>query len=316
MSAVSMKEKLAAYAKDHAMPGTTGRVLVPGMPLHIDGDYLCYYCAGNDETSPDTARANVIDRIKRACEVSGADPSKVFVHMSTPDCTKGLRFIVADSPTSKPYQGQRNTGRKPKNWQHLRDWIDDYSGPFFTTAQWRDREADDGMAHVSEAGYALGKTPAVMTADKDMRMFAGLHVVWKTFELVEVLPGTYDKVAGGKQYGHKFFWMQMLMGDTADNILGLPRVGEVAAVKTLAGTTCNQEAFDAVIDVYKSKMGDDYAEHFVEQAILLWMRTSAKAPLLDFIDGMKVIWPADIIRAASRVRARVADHPGNPANVR
>ncbi|QOI69524.1 exonuclease [Xanthomonas phage Xaa_vB_phi31] len=295
-------ERLKEHARNAPMPGTTARPPVEGMPLHIDGDYAAYYCAGNDETSPGTARQNLLDRIERAKQVSGA--TRVIVHLSDRACDKGLRFFVAQS---KPYQGQRNTGRKPQNWDYLREYMETYEGDAFEVKNWIDREADDGMAYVSEAAYKIGRPGAVLTADKDMRMFAGLHIVWKTFEMVEVTPGTYDLMHDGKQYGHKWFWMQMLMGDTADNIMGLPRVGEVAAVKALAGTTSNAEAYPIVLDMYRSKMGDAYADHFVEQAALLWMRTDKGAYLRNFAEALALDWGTDVARAAVRMERRVME---------
>lgn len=294
------KAKIAEHAKNAPMPGTTARPLVEGQPLHVDGDYLAYYCAGNDDTSVGEARNNALSRLARGAEVSGS--SRIIVHLSARDCDKGKRHAVAKS---KPYQGQRDSGRKPKNWDSLREWMEDYDGDRFTVKVWRDREADDGMAYVSEASYRINRPGAVMTADKDMRMFAGLHIVWKTYEMVEIPQGTYEKWHGGKCYGHKWFWLQMIQGDTADNIPGLPRCGEVAALKTLEGTTCNQQAMEKVLDLYRSKMGDDYSDYFVEQAVLLWMRTDIGAKLCDFLTIPGVEWPADVRRAANRLMERV-----------
>lgn len=298
----AMMERLKAHAMNAPMPGTTARPPVEGMPLHIDGDYLAYYCAGNDETKPHEAREAVLHRIQRGKEVSGA--TRVIIHLSDRACDKGLRYFVAQS---KPYQGQRNNSRKPQNWDYLREWMETYDGDAFEVKNWIDREADDGMAYVSEAAYKIGRPGAVMTADKDMRMFAGLHLVWKTYEMVEVLPGTFDLFKCGKQYGHKWFWMQMLQGDTADNIMGLPRVGEVAAQKTLAKATNNQQAFEAVIELYKAKMGDAYADHFVEQAALLWMRTDKNAYVRNFTAALDVAWTTDVQRAAVRMERRVME---------
>ncbi|WWO60349.1 exonuclease [Stenotrophomonas phage SB2] len=296
----AMMERIKAHAKDHAMPGTIARQSVEGMPLHIDGDYAAYYCAGNDETSEATARQNLRDRIQRGLEVTGA--TRAIIHLSDPMTTKGMRYFIAQS---KPYQAQRSGSGKPKNWAYLREYMSLYEGDLFTMKNWTDREADDGMAYVAEQSYIVGRPGAVMTADKDMRMFAGLHLVWKTFELVEVLPGTYDLFRCGKQYGHKWFWMQMIQGDTADNILGLPGCGEVAAQKILAGTTDNQQAYERVINTYRKKMGDKYADHFAEQAALLWMRTDKGAAIDNFLTIPNVGWEADIARAAKRLVDRV-----------
>lgn len=294
------QDRLKQHAKNAPMPGTSAREAVEGQPLHIDGDYMAYYCAGNDDTSPATARENCIDRIERALFVSGS--TRPIVHLSDRACDKGLRFLIAEA---KPYQGQRDGGRKPKNWDVLRDWMETYEGNRFEVKNWIDREADDGMAYVCEAAAHINRPAALLTADKDMRMFAGLHIVWKTFEMVEVPTGTFDITHDGKQYGHKWFWLQMLHGDTADNIPGLPRVGEVAATKALSGVKNNQQAYEVVRDFYINKMGDRYADYFVEQAALLWMRTDKSARVLNFMTIPGVEFAIDIERAASRMRDRV-----------
>ncbi|QWT56568.1 5'-3' exonuclease [Stenotrophomonas phage BUCT598] len=301
----AQKAKLAAHAKNNAMPGFSSRPLVNGMVLLVDGDYAAYYCAGNDDTSERQAWENFINMIQQAKEQCGAE--YIRVHLSSSGCNKGHRYRVSMSPTSKLYQAQRSTGRKPKNWAYLRGRMETYEGDIFQAVHWMDREADDGMALASVSALKKGRMDCVLTADKDMRMFGGLHMVWKTKALVEVPLNAYDIVAHGKQYGHKWFWMQMLQGDQADNILGLPRVGEVAATKALADTVDNGTAFVAVLDMYRSKMGDAYADHFVEQAALLWMRVDPAARVDDFLDMPDVFWTVDIRRAAERMLKRVHD---------
>ena len=295
------RARIAAHAKDNPMPGTTARPLVAGQPLHVDGDYAAYYCSGNDDTSVGEARQKFLDKIRDAKHVSGSD--RIIVHLSDRACDKGLRFLIAES---RPYQGQRNTGRKPNNWEYLREFMETYSGDAFVVQNWKDREADDGMAYLAEQSYNIGRPGAVLTADKDMRMFAGLHIVWKTHQMVEIVPGTYERVFADKVYGHKWFWLQMLTGDQADNIPGLPRVGEVAAHKLLDGTENNQQAFERVIEMYKAKMGDAYPDYFVEQAALLWMRTGKTAPVHDFFLNLPFVeWTTDVARATKRLTQRV-----------
>ncbi|WEL95563.1 exonuclease [Xanthomonas phage vB_XooS_NR08] len=298
---------IEAQARRNPMPLTQDRPIVAGMPLHVDGDYLAYYCSGNDDTSPSEAKRASVDMIKRGMQAAGAD--RAIVHLSASNCTKGHRFVIASgSQTSKPYQGQRKSGQKPANWEHLREWLEGYEGPLFKVKIWTDREADDGIAYCTEAAYTLGRPGAVMSADKDFRMFAGVHVVWRTLQVVEIQPGTYDQMFAGKQYGHKFFWLQMIMGDPADNIVGLPGCGEVAAEKTLDGTSSNQDAMTAVVALYKKRMTELWAQHFVEQASLLWMRTDSVASPTDFLKIAD--YPAEVREAAAQMVERLAQKIG------
>jgi DNA polymerase-1 len=84
-------------------------------------------------------------------------------------------------------------------------------------------------------------------------------------------------------YGHKWFWSQLVTGDTADFIPGLPGQGSKAAEKLLAGTKSNQDAYEAVSGLYKARVGAGWASYLVEQAGLLWMRTGAVGEVLDFL---------------------------------
>ena len=269
---------------------------VVGRTLIVDGDYLAYYAAGNDDTDAGRARQNAREKLQAFKAFSGA--TKVVIHLTAGTSNKGCRFAVAET---KPYQGQRS-GHKPRNWQHLRMWLETYQGDEFKTKLWYDREADDGMAyHAAVLGDDLA---VIATADKDMRMFAGLHIHWHDYHVVHVMPDTFDLTdeLTGKVFGHKWFWLQMLQGDTADNIPGLPfyvqqgknkRIGERTAERMLDEATSNTQAFHKVAGLYASYYGEGWAARFVEQAILLWMRTDQRAELDDF---MRII-PSDEIGA-------------------
>ena len=290
----------AIQAAAQAAPMPRDEEPVPGRVLHVDGDYCAYYCAGSDDTDAGTARRNLIDRLTRAKRAAGA--TKVIVHLSDGACTKGERYLIA---TAKPYQGQRNVSRKPDNWAHLREYMEGYEGAVFERKLWLNREADDGMAYVcNAAAEKFGVMHAVHTADKDMRMFAGLHIVWKTFQQVLVPLGAFE-VKGGDDctYGHKWFWLQMLQGDNADNIPGIPRVGEETAEKALRGVTSNLDAMRVVVGMYESKFGDTWADAFVEQAALLWMRTDRNAEVGNFLT--LGVFGEEIQQATARLVTRV-----------
>lgn len=277
---MNLSELMAAAADRSPMPFAEVRQHNRNVVAHIDGDYAAYFCAGSENCSAGDARRNVLSRVSHLKHISGAD--RVVMHLTHGASTKGDRYLAA---TTQPYQAQRQSGGKPANWAFLREWMETYDGPYFTTKIWTTREADDGMAYVSTGAAKHGGVMHVVhTADKDMRMFCGTHVTWEDYHVVDVPLGTYDLVGmNGLQYGHKWFWMQMLMGDTADHIPGLPRVGEVTAKSVLEGTKSNEEAAPLVYGMYREKMGEGWRSYFVEQAVLLWMRTDRNAELLDVL---------------------------------
>ncbi len=269
---------------------------------HVDGDYMAYYAAGSDECSAGEARRNVLSRLSKLRTVSGA--AKVIMHLTHGASTKGERYLVAQT---QPYQAQRSAGRKPKNWAFLREWMEEYSGDQFTPKVWLSREADDGIAHVC---HSVAKHQNILhvvhSADKDMRMFCGVHVSWKDYHITEVPLGAYDIIgADGEQYGHKWFWFQMLTGDAADHIPGLPRVGPKTAEAALAGTSSNEDAARVVRGLYSETIGEEWVPYFVEQAMLLWMRTDRSADIGDFLT--LGVFGDSIIAEVERVRSRVLE---------
>lgn len=275
---------------------------VSGRVVHVDGDYIAYRCAGGDECPPGIARKNVRDKVEALKELSGS--GQAVVHLSMPGGTKGERYLVA---TVKPYQGQRTHSARPRNWDMLRAYLETHDpelNPAFAVARWHDREADDGFALASWQAPEPIATVAIASPDKDMRMLAGLHIDFHNYTLTHVPKGTYELLGpyDGLVYGHKWFWLQTLQGDAADHIPGLERAegkrcGEQTAARYLKGTTCNAEAFEVVSRLYRGTYGDEWADRFVEQAGLLWLRGGEKASLHDFI---RVVPLTDEIEAAAK----------------
>jgi len=270
---------------------------VPGRVAHIDGDYLCYYSSGNDECEPAMARSNALQFVQRVLDRTGSN--KAVMHLTASGCHKGERYLAA---TVKPYQEQRSGSRRPKNWAYMREWSEGYTGGAFTVKTWASREADDGMAACARFAVKSGRLDAIVTADKDMRMLPGVHLCWKDHDILTTVPDNTWAVYGedGKIYGDKWFWLQMLHGDTADNIPGLEfvftdgkggalkmsKVGPKTAEQLLGGIEDNKEAYSIVSQCYwRTYRGQ--GEHvgydrFVEQACLLWLRQDNKAEVTSF----------------------------------
>ncbi len=141
-------------------------------------------------------------------------------------------------------------------------------------------EADDLIC--IEQFSRLDKLDTIICSrDKDLRICPGMHFGWecgrqpqfgplRVSEVGEIrLIGNTSKHIKGM--GLKFFYSQMITGDTVDNIPGLPKGGPVLAYDLLQDKEDEASMFAAVAGAYEKKLGDNWREYFKEQANLLWM---------------------------------------------
>lgn len=288
--------------------------LVAGRTLLADGDGLCYYCAGNDETAPGTARHNMLEKLEAARRASGAED--VMILLTARGSHKGHRYAIA---RAKPYQGQRRD-HKPNNWQFLRDTLETGQLPgHIRVVQTADAEADDLFAR-----YALGHPDCVIyTQDKDMRMVPGVHLDWLTHVMITLQPGAWAHSVNDKLYGRKWFWMQMLQGDQADNIPGLPKyattdakgkpalklVGEKTAAVLLEDVHTDMGACLQVSELYRGFYKDAWMAAMLEQACLLWMRNDQAGHLFNVAQPGNPLAPLatheDFAKAQNELMQRV-----------
>lgn len=287
-----------AKAAQPPMPMPPAKVV--GRCLHIDGDYAAYFCSGKDDTPAAVAKEVLSERIASALTWSGA--ASYVIHLTHKYSDKGRRAVIAQL---RPYQGQRNASRKPENWQVLRDYMEGgFAGPYEV---WRDREADDGMTTRAYTETLEGRSPVIYTRDKDLRMSVGAHLNWMNHKLPLVFVGENDyEVIGptGEQFGPAWFWTQMLIGDQADHIQGVPKIGPAKAAVILEGVTSNEEAASRVLAAYRRHFGDDAYDAFVETSCLLWMRRGTNAGLLDWEESVG-LFDDDVMRASTRLLDRV-----------
>jgi DNA polymerase-1 len=266
-----------ASAAGAAAPMSSGTYNT-GRTLYIDGDGLAYYCAGNDDATTEAARDTLHSFIRQAKDRAGAEFVRVLVTSS--GSSKGDRFAIA---RAKPYQGQRADARRPKNWQYLRLLLEASEVAGATTEHTAIAEADDLFGYY---GHKDPEHSVILTQDKDMRMVPGWHMGWVNKLMHYVPADTYERQHDEKVFGLKWFWLQMLQGDTADNIPGLPKyqtlnakgesalkpVGEKTAEALLADAYCNADCRRIVEQLYQGYYPSDWLTQMLEQACLLWMR--------------------------------------------
>lgn len=290
-----MEAAIKAASAEQAMPMTVVPDRVPGRVLNLDGDYLAYFMAGNDDTDIGTARRNSIQRILNMMEMTGS--TKCVMNLTATGSTKADRWLIA---TTRPYQAQRS-GARPKNWPGLRAFFEGYQGDVFKPRLWWDREADDGMSMLQAYQVGRGQQELIVTGtrDKDMRQYPGWHMDWTSYLMTWVPPGAFA-VTGedGKLYGHKWFWQQVLMGDGVDNIPGLERyikdngkidkMGEKRAEAALAKAENDQQAFDVVAKLYEGYYKELWPVRLLEQMELLWLRRGTDPGVGDWINHLQI----------------------------
>jgi 5'-3' exonuclease len=207
----------------------------------IDGDILCYRIgfATNNETEDVAIRtmATFLEDL-------------LMYDLSADDWTTyltGKRNFRNDVAVTEKYKGNRKK-EKPVHIQLLRDYL---------VASWNGvvsdgNEADDEIAI---AATSLGDESIIVSLDKDFDQVQGWH---------------YNFVKKNKYYikpeeGLLNFYMQFLVGDRIDNIIGVDGIGPVKARKLLEGKT-EQEMFDICVE----KLGS--VERAVENGRLLFLQ--------------------------------------------
>lgn len=152
-----------------------------------------------------------------------------------------------------PYKGNR-TQDKPYNYAALKQYLID---------KWHAKvvkyeEADDMLSKIM---YQSPRNVAV-TDDKDLLNTPGYLYRPKDEQLIYV-----DEAAATRH-----FYVQLMTGDKqTDNIQGIPGIGEVKALKALAGAETWQE-MECIAGLHYALAYDDPEAVMNEMGQLLWMR--------------------------------------------
>jgi hypothetical protein len=249
------------------------------MKALIDGDILRYEigCATDDEGHPlswPLVKARVDGKIKSIAEAAGADTYTVYM--------SGKNNFRVEAATIRPYKGNRSSD-KP----YWHDKIEEYlkSGLNHPVVICDGYEADDGVSieQCQDFYYDEGEgdkaeriaycnlypetlNTIICSRDKDLHMVPGWHYSWPTGKQQEKEPWFVTE-----NEGYKKFFLQMLTGDTTDNIPGLYMIGPVKAEKLLEGITEPLSMYAKVKEQYELRFGDYWTTFLHENAALLWM---------------------------------------------
>lgn len=247
---------------------------VQGRTLILDADFPAYQAAATVKKLT-TAVSRFQTLVETERFVVGAE--RVEVHITQSRCTKCRRF---DYPTAKPYQANRDKAVRPALLMPLRDYIATAEWPeHWSVFVWQDREADDGMMMQA---VRYGHSGVISSGDKDLCITPGPYLR-RDLGVIDHIDNRFGWIAetftdGGTRkvegHGTKFFWAQMLMGDTADNVQGIRRYngalcGPRGALDVLLDVRDESEAANIVLRAYAKIQQDPLAE-----AQCLWLRRS------------------------------------------
>jgi hypothetical protein len=182
-----------------------------------------------------------------------------------------FRFETAKK---KEYKGQR-IQQKPFHYANIREYmLANYECVISYGV-----EADD-MICVELIRNGDQLSVICCSRDKDLRMVPGMHFGWECGRQPQFGPQRVDflgelrlskdrKVVKGE--GIKFFYSQLITGDSTDNIPGLRGGGPVLAFESLADLGSEELLFERVAGLYEAKYGGDWRVEMQEQIDLLWM---------------------------------------------
>lgn len=206
---------------------------VTGRVAHIDGDYLAYIVSADRKDKPATTMAKALKHldefIKQLCKYSGS--TDYVIHL-----TSGEKGGRAKQALLKPYQQNRDGKEVPLLLYDVRRHISESEKSYVCT----DGEADDSMAMELYNARLRGEEElaVLISQDKDLRMVQGWQLDWMSNELyyvdalgklechetVKYKDGKKKVTKKVKGTGGMWFFCQLLQGDTADNISGLPKM--------------------------------------------------------------------------------------------
>lgn len=238
--------------------------------LIMDGDGACYVATA-DAKKLETAVKRFHTQVLEKMYLTQAESARV--HITPKGCVKNYRDWLLGA---KPYQGNRINKEKPMLLEPLRAMLESHfsTHDYIRVIGHLDKEADDG---IMQDCYSIPNT-VMYSEDKDLCIVPTVRYNHKTGNFDRILDRyghisldystSTTKVIG---HGTKFFWAQMLMGDTADNVKGLKNYngklcGAVKAHEILSNCVSEADAANAVFDGYRS-----IGQNILPEAECLWL---------------------------------------------
>lgn len=213
----------------------------------IDGDVLLYMSIWNSSTKEE-ARQNFDELFVSINETVFA---KDYVM-----ALGGPNNFRVDLYSEYKANRSKSKSTRPEWFLDLKsDIAEEYDGCILTD----NCEADDMVRIWSEECKKAGLASIVVSVDKDLDCIIGLHMNPRKHTIYTI----------EKDFADWFYWKQIIMGDSTDNIPGIEGVGPKKAEAILAGLITNKERKQAVCQAYYSKYKDKGYEYMIANGRLI-----------------------------------------------
>ncbi len=269
--------------------------VVEGRVLLCDADSTAYVAAATT-SNIETAKRRFCSGILTAKLLAHAE--SVRVELTAMECTKAGRFGLKGI---KRYQANREGVAKPGGVEPLRKAIGRNMFNQPAGEDWRVNlnykfEADDQL--IIDA-WSIGMEACIYSADKDLRCWPGYFLDPYTWKVLPPVEGVgylewHETKSTSNIVGHGaiFFWCQMLVGDSADNVAGLQKCGAKKAWELLEpyhNTADESAVAELVLREYMKKKQNPWPE-----AYAMWLY---RTPEYGFFQHIKSLNLSDELSA-------------------
>lgn len=215
----------------------------------IDGDVLLYMCMWGKDTLEE-AKGSFKEKF-----------NSILEQLFTKDyvMAMGGPYNFRDDLYSEYKQSSsrvKSKSNKPEWFDDLKSWtVDHYEGCILTD----NCEADDMVRIWAIELDKANLSRCVVSVDKDLDCISGLHLNPRKDLIYTV----------SEEWADYFYWKQLLMGDSVDNIPGLPGIGPKKAEAMLETAKSYTERKAIICRAYYKQFGEEGFNHMLLNGKLL-----------------------------------------------
>lgn len=266
----------------------------------IDGDMFLYECCfaleyqrkGDDTwTFPmfDDVYSVVQNKLSEIIRITEATEPPIFFFTDNKFLAKleGREFkpvFRKEIAKTKKYKGTRSKELPFHFYNLLITLMVDYNYVIATQGL----EADDVMAMTqvfANENPDLKTATIICSRDKDLRQVPGWYFSWETNRTPSFGPIYVDSIgrlwknSKGKVLGTgwKWFFYQLLVGDSVDNIAGCKGIGPVAAYSELEDCRTFKQMYDICLALYQKAYKKEYYYVFQEMCDLIYIKQDERS---------------------------------------